>query len=467
MNHVERFLEIVSKWNAAYVCAVQSYVGLKSPQGERFLLYGRTVFEWSQSGVDQSHFSFETDHIFAGRFVRALKSGDVSALIEKAKIGHMMDDFAALCPKESPEKFSPYLTSNFHPLVSNLSISGETNHTVEIKAAFPQHVGWEMKSADVPFDSLDELVVHCGLPAWDKMRSETRLELVATAPGRINGRSIITDGVGIIECRVAKPLDIFKLKVGVRVFGKNHEIIRKSVKGNEFEWCEEGDSKVGKCKVSVGDAPVLEAYLSYDGIPIDQSSISDPNKHLNPRHAIHQLFDPKNVRLPQMLLDPEKDKSQVFEGAVSTLLTLLGFSTSNYGRFPKLQEGPDIIAITPGGHVAVVECTVGLLNQNDKIAKLVQRTHAIGEKLANAGHSDKKIQSVIVTLLTRDEVAANIKDAQAHGIAVICRENLEDALKQIELPLDADRFFEGLKKLIPPPNKEASIFGEFSPSPYR
>jgi hypothetical protein len=56
------------------------------------------------------------------------------------------------------------------------------------------------------------------------------------------------------------------------------------------------------------------------------------------------------------------------------LLTLLGFSVANYGRIPKLQKGPDIIAITPSGHVGVVECTVGLINESDKLAKLVQRT---------------------------------------------------------------------------------------------
>jgi len=52
------------------------------------------------------------------------------------------------------------------------------------------------------------------------------------------------------------------------------------------------------------DAPVLEAHLSYGEVPIDQSSVSDPTKHLNPRHAINQLFDPQNDRLPLLLFNP-------------------------------------------------------------------------------------------------------------------------------------------------------------------
>jgi hypothetical protein len=457
MQYVEEFSEAISNWKDAYVCAIQSYVGLKTSQGERVLLYGRTVLEPSMFGIDQKAFSFETKNVFAGRFLKTLKLGEVSILIEKAQVGQMIDG-PALRPKKSSDPFNLYSTSDYHPLVSNLRIGAESRQFLQRQAKYPQYLNWEMKSADVPFDTLDDLTGYCGLPAWDVMRDETRLEIVANAPGRIDKRSVITEGNGIIVCRVAKTLDVSKLKIGVRVFAKDHEVIRASIKGNLFEWHDENDYLVGKCSIQVGDAPVLEAYLSYAEVPIDQSSVSDPTKHLNPRHAINQLFDPKNDRLPLLLSNPGGDREKSFEGGVSTLLTLLGFSVSNYGRIPKFQEGPDIIAMTPSGHVAIVECTVGLLNQNDKISKLVHRSRAIREKLANSGYSGVEIQPVGVTLLSQEEVAADLDDARAHGIAVICKQNLEDALKQIELPLDADRFFRNLKKLIPAP-KNQSPFG--------
>jgi len=46
-----------------------------------------------------------------------------------------------------------------------------------------------------------------------------------------------------------------------------------------------------------------------------------------------------------MLLTPETDKPYAFEGAVSTLLGLLGFSVANYGRIPKLQKGPMVTTV--------------------------------------------------------------------------------------------------------------------------
>ncbi len=101
-----------------------------------------------------------------------------------------------------------------------------------------------------------------------------------------------------------------------------------------------------------------------------------------------------------MLLKPDTDKPYAFESAVSTLLTLLGFSVSNYGRIPKLQKGPDIIAVTPSGHVGIIECTIGLINENDKLAKLVQRTTLIKEKLTDARYGHLQLQSTIVTPLS-------------------------------------------------------------------
>ena len=120
------------------------------------------------------------------------------------------------------------------------------------------------------------------------------------------------------------------------------------------------------------------------------------------------MFDSDLEILKKLLLSPENDKSQMFELGVSTLFSLLGFSVCNYGRAPKLQDGPDVIAIAPSGNVGVVECTVGLLDRNDKLAKLVQRSMLIRQKLDHANYSYLQLQAVIVTPLARQEVAAKL-----------------------------------------------------------
>jgi hypothetical protein len=463
MQDIEKFSQMVSTWKGAYTCAIQSCVGLKTPEGSRLLLYGRITFESSRHGIDQTPLSFETDHIFAARCACELKPDDVIRTVEKAQNGLMIGHTdVKITPKAPPasEPYSFYTTTNYHPLVATLFVKGEQRYLIESRKNFPRHLEWEVKVADMPFDTLDELLSHCGLPAWNTTmgQGETTLELVAKAPGQIDKYSVIREGKGIIECRAAKALDTRKLKIGFRIFEKNHEIKRGNVIGSSLAWRVENDLKLGKCEVDTGDAPILEAYLSYDGIPLDQSSISDPKKHLNPRYAIHQLIDPEIEYLSKLLFEPKgSQRADNFEGAVSTLLALLGFSTSSYGVLPMLKDGFDIVAITPSGHIAIVECTVDILDRNDKIAKLVHRTQAAKEKLTSAGYSGLEIQPVIVTALSREKVAASLSDAGAHGIAVFCKENLEEAVRQIALPLDAEQFFLNLKKLIPSAGNQSSL----------
>lgn len=154
-----------------------------------------------------------------------------------------------------------------------------------------------------------------------------------------------------------------------------------------------------------------------------------------------------------MLLAPDTDKPYAFEGATSTLLTLLGFSVVNYGRIPKLQRGPDIIALTPVGHVGVIECTVGLLDEADKLAKLVQRTRLIRDKLREAGYGHLEVQPAIVTPLSRAEVVADLVTAGKHGICVVCRDDLEQMLNEVRLFPNAERIFQEAKRLIPESNQ--------------
>jgi hypothetical protein len=202
---------------------------------------------------------------------------------------------------------------------------------------------------------------------------------------------------------------------------------------------------------------VLQAFLSYDNIALHQWWITDPKQHLNPWQVIHQIFDQDLELLKKMLLKPDTDKPFAFESAVSTLLTLVGFSVANYGRIPKLQKGPDIIAFTPVGHVGIVECTIGLINENNKLAKLVQRATLIKEKLLEARYGHLQLQAVIVTPLSREEVAADLPAAGDHGIAVICKQEIENALNQVSFPPDADRMFQDAKKLVPATDQPSSF----------
>ena len=366
------FESLLSLWKDAYQCAVISYVGLKTAQGAR-LLFGRVLLEPTRTGVSEIPFRFETEHLIAARFLSGATPTDVQSFLVKARNGEIPSiDSETSIPIQPDGNLSIFFSPIHHPFVSegprlpSLRVSGASRHNLTVSVADSRVLDWELKAAETPFDNLDELLAQCNLPTQMQMGDSTTLEIVAKSPVLISAASAITGSDAVIECRLAIALDIGKLRLGYKILHKE-SIERKSVSGSELNWRQDGDIKVGTYRTPVGDASLLQAFVSYAGVSHHQWWVTDPQKRLNPRHAIHQVFDEDLELLRRMLLKPETDKPYVFENAVATLLYLLGFSVSNYGRIPKLQKGPDIIAISPAGHVGVVECTVGLLDENDKL----------------------------------------------------------------------------------------------------
>ncbi|HMS82037.1 MAG TPA: hypothetical protein PKD12_00115 [Nitrospira sp.] len=460
MNHLheQAFIDfelLVSRWKKAYVCSVHSYVGVKSHEGIH-LLVGRILLEPTGDAVNETSIQFETEHLVAGRFVKATTFDSLSEFILHAKNGRMDTDRGPISlVTDSCGTISASFAPIYHPLISDgprlpgLLIHGTHKSNVLKSLWDNRSFDWEVKAADPPFDSLDELLSHCALPTLMQMGNLSTLEIFAKTPVVVGVNSLIKGTEAIIECRVARKLDPGKLRLGYRMLQKNQQIVRGSVCGSSLEWREDKDLLVAFHRMGIGEASVIQAFLSYDQTSLHQWWVTDPQKSLNPWHAIHQIFDQDLDLLRKMLFKPETDKPYAFEGAVSTLLTLLGFSVANYGRIPKLQKGPDIIAVTQSGHVGVIECTVGLINEGDKLAKLVQRTALIKDKLVDAHYGHLQVQPAIVTPLSREEVAANLPLAGSHGIAVICKQNIESALNQVAFPPNADRVFEDAKKLVP------------------
>jgi hypothetical protein len=452
---VQDFEALLSMWKGAYVCSVHSYVVVKGQEGGR-LLFGRVLLEPTRDGVNETPFHFETEHIIAGRFVRVATPDATAVLIAKVKLGQMnTGEGVAALATDTSNPIRAYFAPIYHPLISDgprlpsLIVHGTAKHNVLVTVGDSRQFDWEVKAADAPFDSLDELLGHCGLPTLMQIGDSTTMEIVARTPAVVGANSAINGSEAVIECRVAKALDSGKLRLGYRMFQKDQQIVRGSVTGDSFEWRDEKDLKIAFHRIAIGEASVLQAFLSYDRISLHQWWVTDPKKHLNPWQTIHQIFDQDLELLRKMLLKPETDKPYAFENAVSTLLTLLGFSVANYGRIPKLQKGPDIIAVTPSGHVGIVECTIGLINENDKLAKLVQRAALIKEKLTDARYGHLQLQSAIVTPLSREEVAADLAAAGGHGIAVVCKQEIENALNRVGFPPNADRIFEDAKNLVP------------------
>ena len=87
---------------------------------------------------------------------------------------------------------------------------------------------------------------------------------------------------------------------------------------------------------------------------------------------------------------------------------MLGFSVIHFGGTPKTSDAPDLIAVTPQGHYAIIECTTGLLKAANKLPHLVERAEKTRQALIASGHGYLRVLPIIVTNKRRDEVKADL-----------------------------------------------------------
>ena len=466
------FLSLIDNWSAVYDCAVVTYIALRknNHSEERLICFGRVELHAApyDSFSDLKAQHFETEHIIAHKEVVSLKGWlheTLESVLDNGRLNSDTDSECALHTEDNGtlsyhfRTYHPYSISE-GPRIPTLYIRGVGKwnllNALQLK---PEDIDLELKAADTPYDSLDELLVSFGL----ENSESTIITVAAGAPAFIlDDSTIINSEVVRLRCIMESSLPINDLKIGVRILRREpkHDPIvdRVSFCGQEFKWQEDesgSKTRLGEVKFRVKDAQLVQVYLSYKNILLHQSWITDPAKNLNPRHIAYRTYD-QGLSILQSHLSGNTSKphrAEDFEMGVATLFSMLGFSVMQMGkRTARLQDGPDILAITPAGHIAVIECTLGHLANNDKMSKLSLRTIQLREEMNKSGSGPRLIQPVIVTAYSREEVSADLSDAEKRGIAVITQEDLSVFFeKRALIPPDADFLFQEFIRR--PPNE--------------
>src|SRR5207245_10529498 len=113
----------------------------------------------------------------------------------------------------------------------------------------------------------------------------TSIEIVARSPIEISGDSHIENGEAYVKCRMADGLDIKKLKLGYKII-RQGSTDRSFISGDSLKWKREGLFIDGSAKIPVGEAIVLQAFVSYEGTDLQQWWVTDPMRSISiPRAA--------------------------------------------------------------------------------------------------------------------------------------------------------------------------------------
>lgn len=435
------FLNAIAPWEAAYQSNSFAYVAVRK-NGIFCLVQGVLWLNSSEPKTPFSH--FESENVRAGHFALS----DVDRTFRD-----FIDDFGAgeVITPQGRLDFAPGGASHsasFTPLhpsalqaqsrVNVLRITGGK----QFLGSEPSLLDWELRAGITPFDGVHELLAEYALGGL--FSDAVTVEIVATAILGFDGNSSqIEAGSAVISVRIASALEVDKVSVGYREIVAGKIVRRGSVPGSQFQWTSIGDMQIGTHHMAVDAAALLHCYGIYNKVAQTHWFVSDPANFQNVRRVLIEAIDP-GLAIAAEFLGRVRSKGQNardLEVAVAWLFWMHGFSTVQLGTTARTQEFSDLILMSPQGHVAIVECTTGLLKADNKMPKLVARSSSVRERLNHTGNSHVKLLPVMVSSLPRAELQADLDQATRLGVLVIAREELDQLMVRTIIPNDADKMF--------------------------
>lgn len=460
-QNIESFFTSIAPWRAAYGSARLHYLGLR--RGEQLQLLSARIYlsvgvgssskEHFQSGaVEAGQWDIPVDRLSVEQVVQSRVSPTGLAIEGNGLLMLAATDFDDGVSASTPILLHPEGLDAGNRLAV-LSVSGAHRHSYLTQP----DTDWLLRGARIPFDNINELSAEYGLGAYRGDLS--LLEVVAYTAVQVSARSIVKGSKAVIGIWMSKTLDKSKAQIGYRVVDKGAVVLRGAITGDKLAWEEEQGAVVGLAELEVQPGSIVQSFASYDGHAHDVRWHADPSIFQNPRASVLSVVDQSRQILRGYLLPELPARGRVaddFEAAVGWMLWALGFAPASFGTNSQTRDAFDTIAVAPRGDFLVVESTLGLLRAEGKLSKLAARAAVVRELLDASNMRHLRVLPVIVTAMTREQVKADLPQAEETGVVVVTRDNLERAFNELLRFPDADNLFEQAFQSLRP-NKFAGV----------
>jgi Holliday junction resolvase len=461
-KHLEDFFRAIESNLPGYRYANFSYLALKN--GEAFeLSQGRLNLQ----GVPAPNSSrcFQSENVRAGVCLLSELKLTPRGFVDKLFTGVLQTPHGDLLFSPEQERFHSVYFSPFHSegistqrRQIQLSISGNRRQNVQSPS-----LDWELKAAPTPFFNLQEL---CDEFAIGQIKGDLlSVEILAFNIAAISAESAIDGIKANLAIDLAEGLQREKASIGYRIFEKNKVVKRGTLSGSDLLWVNIDNVQRGRGELELPAGAVLDCVANYASVAQSHRWIFNPKTAQNPYWSVHQTFD-NNLEVLQAAFNQTLGRganSRDVEVAVAWLLWMLGFSVSHISGIAKTTDAPDLIAATPQGNLLVIECTMGILKEDNKLPHLVGRAEKVRQNLSVSGNQHLRVLPVIVTTKTREEVKADLEQAYKLGVYVVTREVLTELTNRTKFFPDSNQLYlqaeEALRRLQNPP-QFPNLFGE-------
>lgn len=444
---VKSFLDSVEPIRGAYQNINFNFAAVRQ-EDKHYLLQGRLFLNASTLGAMPT--TYRTANVMVGSILLKDIANSVEAFLEKVLAGSLtIEGQEVLFSSRDKQGYDTY-HHPFHPeglqnqnRLNVLTIRG--NH---ISPYIKQPaLDWEIMASDTPYGGLQDVAYEYGVGPINS--DSVNVDVVAFQVAAVSSESGINGDKATVAVNVAANLSKEQAAIGYNVHQNNKVIQRGKLNAASLEWTAQDGHQSGKAVIDVPEGSIMQCFASYAGITQQRYWILDSSKIFNPRQAAYEAFDGKLTLLKETIEGATtKRQSRDLESAVSCLLWMLGFSITQVDSLSKMQDAADILAVTPQGHYAVVECTTGLLKEDNKLPKLHDRAQSVKKSLQSVGHQIFEVLPVIVTTKSRDEIKPELEQAEKHGILVVAREDLSEMFNRVYLFPNPDQLFnEALKQV--------------------
>jgi len=450
---LEEFLKSVDNWLDCYSRVGVSYLAVNTGD-VKVLYYYRVVLNAGLYPYSLNKFRHESNQLVCGITEIKFSREWFGSLFENARKGEVIIDGEKFLFALDPPQVENYTYNKTGALgirslqrIPGIDIHGSDlrNHVRELDMEL---MNWEVRAGSAAYDDVAELLTLLDFRRDLFSVSVPTIQIAALPPAVIASESSMNDGKATILLRVGKGTDRSKISLAYKVVSKEGPH-RQSVDPAHIKWIEGSERFDGMAEVDTGHGAQMHVFLQYGGEAINHWWIRDPNKFLNPFLAAYECFDEGSEVLKKLLFKPKEDTIG-FEVGVSVLLSILGLATSHLGIQERLQKGPDLVAYVPGVDAAlVIECTTDILSKGDKLAKLLERTHALREKLQASGYENVFVYPVIVSFLPRERLSADLSVASQNQVSVVALEQLQKWFDQRVFGPNQRALFDEIVGLVP------------------
>jgi hypothetical protein len=435
---VAEFQAAIEPWMVGYEHNSFTYVARK--QDNAFVIAQAAL--WLNSTESKTPFrAFETKNLCAEHF----KLSDVGKTAQQYITN--LHEGKVITPRGErlfPSEHSNHHVARYEPFHPSALQSQSRVNVLQLKGIDqildngPSILDWELRGADTPYDTVQELFADYALGGL--FTDKITVEVIATSVMGFDGDvSKIEGEIAKIVIRLANTLDVSNAAVGFREITPG-KVNRGKIRGPQFSWSKTDFAQIGTFELKVARAAILHCYAMYNNVAQTHWYITDPTTSQNPRRVMFDSFDTGLGILREFLSrsNVRGQDARDLEVGVAWLFWMLGFNPVQLGLTSRTQDFADLLLVTPNGHASIVQCTTGLLRADNKLPKLVARHSTVRARLDQSNNRHVKLLPIMVSTLTKAELQADLEQAEKLGVGVLSREDLDQLVNRTTLTGNAD-----------------------------